>query len=81
MAEQSRRQTSFAGARPSETHLGLCEFSLWRWSRRRCPQGRNSPIAFVGFTGRLMAYDVDAGIAALLGKEALGALGAHLNFR
>ena len=38
------------------------------------------PIAIVGCTGQFMAYVVDAEIPALLGKEALETLGAHLNF-
>ena len=39
------------------------------------------PIAIAGCTGQFMAYVVDAEIPALLGKEALETLGAHLNFR
>ena len=38
------------------------------------------PIAIAGCTGQFMAYVVDAEIPALLGKEALETLGAHLNF-
>ena len=38
------------------------------------------PIAIAGCAGQFMAYVADAEIPALLGKEALETLGAHLNF-
>ena len=39
-----------------------------------------TPITFMGCAGHFMAYAVDADVPALLGKEALGTLGAHLDF-
>ena len=39
-----------------------------------------TPNAIAGHTGHFSAYVVDGEIPALLGKEALGTLGSHLNF-
>ena len=38
------------------------------------------PIGVAGYTGQYMAYVADADIPALLGREALGTLGGHLDF-